>query len=173
MKRALVQSYAIKLIAMLIALFGSASAVEAQRVVLVNGDVNGPAKLKTLREKATLRNGDVVDVPEGSLGVLEYSWRSNVEGYPCVRMDYIKGQRTSTVKNVKEEGSCHTERNPPDCKSPGCMGNGSIYFYGEPKADAPRPPEWVLQSVEAGKKFDDELRKKRIKRNSAAGTRVP
>lgn len=174
MKSTFVQSYASKLIAMLIALFSYAIAVQAQRVVLVIGDVNGPPKLKALREKAvTLRVGDVVDVPDGSLVVLEYSWRSDVEGYACVRKDYIKGQPTFTVKNVKEPGSCPTDRNPPDCKSARCMGNGSIYFYAEPRADAPRPPARVLQSVEDLKKFEDELNKMRIKRNSAVGTRVP
>src|SRR5213593_4688632 len=127
MKNRFCHSYTSKLLAFFVIAITYSIVAQAQRVVIVLGDVDGPQKLKDLKEKATLRAGDLVSVPDGSLVILEYSWRSDVEFHPCLRWDYIKG-RTLKVGVVKQPGTCPIERNPRDCNSPQCMTNGSLYF---------------------------------------------
>jgi hypothetical protein len=126
------------------------SAVSAQKVVLVAGPVDSPANIK---EKQVLRTGVVVSVPDGSLVILEYRGSSDVQGYACVKWDYVKGKDTAKVSATKPAGSCPTERNPTDCNAPGCMKSGQLYFYEEGKGDVPPPPEKVKESMRQKAEF--------------------
>lgn len=151
-----------KLLVLLIVVFSQSIMAQAQKVVIVLGEVNGPQQLKDMREKATLRPGDIVDVPADSLVIVEYSWRSDVAEHPCARWDYVKG-RAMKVAPVKQPGTCPIERNPTDCNSPQCMTNGSLYFYEDAKEDDPNMSERVRQSVKQRKQFEDALRKMRAR----------
>jgi len=162
------QRHMVKLMTLLFVSVSFPVIVQAQKVIMVIGEVDGPPSLKQSKEKTTLQVGDLVSVPAGSLVILETTWPSDDADHPCLRWDYIKGPPPVKVVSNKKPGSCPIENNPKDCHSPACMAaSGQLFFYAPAKEDtSTAPPPRVTESIKQMNRFYEALRKMKKERET-------
>jgi large subunit ribosomal protein L7/L12 len=128
-------------------LFGSfvflllGAAAQAATVYLVSGEVAEP---EGLNEGDSLRAGDTVRTGQDGVVMIEYRWRSDVQGYDCQHLQIFGYGASHTVTAIETPGQCAT-RVPAAVPEDGNFSTAATR-YGDASFDDMNPPARVTNS---------------------------